>query len=170
MSDMTMQVISSRGYSAYEIAVQHGYTGTEEEWVSSLAAEDMKVCGQSANASRNIELNATHIPVGGESSTTVGDKLTELSGRVKDWTVSLSAADWSGSAPYTQDVSVTGVLESDNPIVDIDLSSATSSNVDSLLENWGKVHYISTSNGSISAVCLASKPTVNMTVRLKVIR
>jgi hypothetical protein len=25
-----------RGYSAYEIAVQHGYTGTEEEWIASL--------------------------------------------------------------------------------------------------------------------------------------
>ena len=25
-----------RGYSAYEIAVQHGYTGTEEEWLASL--------------------------------------------------------------------------------------------------------------------------------------
>ena len=29
-----------RGYSAYEIAVQHGYTGTEEEWLSSLHGED----------------------------------------------------------------------------------------------------------------------------------
>lgn len=29
-----------RGYSAYEIAVQHGYTGTEEEWLASLQGED----------------------------------------------------------------------------------------------------------------------------------
>ena len=29
-----------RGYSAYEIAVQHGYTGTEEEWLASLHGED----------------------------------------------------------------------------------------------------------------------------------
>ena len=25
-----------RGYSAYEIAVEHGYEGTEEEWLASL--------------------------------------------------------------------------------------------------------------------------------------
>ena len=29
-----------RGYSAYEIAVQHGYTGTEEEWLVSLHGAD----------------------------------------------------------------------------------------------------------------------------------
>lgn len=28
-----------RGYSAYEIAVQHGYTGTEEEWLASIKGE-----------------------------------------------------------------------------------------------------------------------------------
>ena len=28
-----------RGYSAYEIAVQHGYTGTEEEWLASLKGD-----------------------------------------------------------------------------------------------------------------------------------
>lgn len=29
-----------RGYSAYEIAVQHGYVGTEEEWLASLHGVD----------------------------------------------------------------------------------------------------------------------------------
>ena len=28
------------GYSAYEIAVQNGYVGTEEEWVASLKGRD----------------------------------------------------------------------------------------------------------------------------------
>lgn len=29
-----------RGYSAYEIAVLHGFIGTEEEWLASLHGED----------------------------------------------------------------------------------------------------------------------------------
>lgn len=29
-----------RGYSAYEIAVQHGFVGTEQEWLASLQGED----------------------------------------------------------------------------------------------------------------------------------
>ena len=28
-----------RGYSAYEIAVEHGFVGTEEEWLASLAVD-----------------------------------------------------------------------------------------------------------------------------------
>lgn len=28
-----------RGYSAYEIAVQHGFQGTEEEWLESLSVD-----------------------------------------------------------------------------------------------------------------------------------
>lgn len=28
-----------RGYSAYEIAVQHGFVGTEEEWLASLVED-----------------------------------------------------------------------------------------------------------------------------------
>lgn len=30
-----------RGYSAYDLAVQHGFEGTEEEWLSSLAAKQI---------------------------------------------------------------------------------------------------------------------------------
>lgn len=30
-----------RGYSAYEIAVQHGFEGTEEEWLASLVSSGL---------------------------------------------------------------------------------------------------------------------------------
>lgn len=32
----TLYAAGARGYSAYEVAVQNGYTGTEEEWLASL--------------------------------------------------------------------------------------------------------------------------------------
>lgn len=31
-----LQLVETRGYSAYEVAVLNGYTGTEEEWLESL--------------------------------------------------------------------------------------------------------------------------------------
>ena len=34
-----MEVAGARGYSAYEVAVNNGYTGTEEEWLESLKGE-----------------------------------------------------------------------------------------------------------------------------------
>ena len=32
-----------KGKSAYEIAVQHGFIGTEEEWLNSLAGDDIHI-------------------------------------------------------------------------------------------------------------------------------
>lgn len=38
--DLTSDIlIPANGYSAYELALQHGYTGTEEEWLASLKGE-----------------------------------------------------------------------------------------------------------------------------------
>lgn len=34
-----LYVVGTRGYSAYEVAVLNGYTGTEEEWLASLQGE-----------------------------------------------------------------------------------------------------------------------------------
>ena len=34
-----LYIVGSRGYSAYEIAVQNGFVGTEEEWLESLKGE-----------------------------------------------------------------------------------------------------------------------------------
>ena len=43
MANLSAQIVMDmqkwRGYSAYEIAVQHGYEGTEEEWLASLKGE-----------------------------------------------------------------------------------------------------------------------------------
>lgn len=33
------KLVELRGYSAYEIAVQHGFEGTEEEWVNSMQVD-----------------------------------------------------------------------------------------------------------------------------------
>lgn len=38
-SDGHLYIVSPRGYSAYEIAVQNGFEGTEEEWLASLKGD-----------------------------------------------------------------------------------------------------------------------------------
>lgn len=51
-----------RGYSAYETAVQHGYTGTEEEWIVSLKGET-----GDTGATPNISVGTvTTLPAGEE--------------------------------------------------------------------------------------------------------
>lgn len=45
---------------------------------------------------------------------------------VSDYNASLLLSNWSSTAPYTQTVSVQGILATDTPIVDVVLSSTTS--------------------------------------------
>lgn len=47
-----------RGYSAYEIAVMHGFEGTEEEWLESLTKDATKQAEVSATAAAESEENA----------------------------------------------------------------------------------------------------------------
>lgn len=77
---------------------------------------------------------------------------------------------WTGSsAPYTQTVTITGITSSDTPIVDVILSSTTSTAL-SQLEAWGCVSKIETATDSITVTCLEDKPITAIPIQLKVVR
>jgi len=84
------------------------------------------------------------------------------------YTATLTAAGWTGSGPYTQTVTVTGIASTDEPIVDVSLSSDNATAA-AELEAWAMVSKITTSTNSITAVCLDDKPEVNLNIRLKVV-
>lgn len=59
---LTLNVESCRGFSAYELAVQHGFQGTEAEWLGGMVAEgNVTVNGQSKDVNGNITLAAQHL-------------------------------------------------------------------------------------------------------------
>lgn len=77
---------------------------------------------------------------------------------------------WSGSAaPYTQTVSVPGILSSDTPIVDINFSSIAYSNKEDVVTAWSSIYRITTSNNSIT-VYADEKTTTAVPIQLKVVR
>ena len=41
-----LYVAGTRGYSNYEIAVQHGYEGTEEEWLEKITQDEAEIVWQ----------------------------------------------------------------------------------------------------------------------------
>lgn len=84
------------------------------------------------------------------------------------YTATLTAAGWTGSGPYTQTVTVTGITSSDEPIVDVSLSDDNATAATEL-EAWSMVSKITTGTNSITAVCLEDKPTVNLNIRIKVV-
>lgn len=96
--------------------------------------------------------------------TTVADKADH-----QVFTATLSASGWGNTSPFRQTVTVSGILGTDNPIVDIvptnDLTKARNE-----LQSWGCVSTITTSDNLISVVCFDEKPTANMSIRMQVIR
>lgn len=73
---MKMALQTWRGYSAYEIAVENGFEGTQQQWLQSLRGSD----GQTTSVNGveqfegNIDLTGADVPVGPAD----GRKLSEI--------------------------------------------------------------------------------------------
>ena len=87
----------------------------------------------------------------------------------KYYTVILKASDWSSSAPYTQTISIEGIKDADNPIIDINMSDTTNNSAD-LLKAWMLVGRVATNNDSITAYCYEEKPEMDIIVSLMVVK
>ena len=125
--------------------------------VSNLSATvDSKA---SASALNNLSTTVSNL------STTVNTKADPP----KHFIGNLSASGWTSSKPYTQTVSISGILNTDRPKADIILSSTTATALNEI-ESWACVSKIIAGNNSITATCLDKKPTVNMSVQLEVLR
>lgn len=70
---------------------------------------------------------------------------------------------------YSQTISVSGILSTDNPIVDVVLDSEKELAL-SQLEAWGCVSKIETTNGSIAVTCFEDMPEIAIPIQLKVVR
>ena len=93
-------------------------------------------------------------------------------GNLKSVTVSLPASGWSGSAPYTQTVSVSGMTADwvpggalCKPVVNGDGSLNVAESM-AVLEQMSYVKFLETGNGTVKAYCPYVKPTRNIQLRL----
>lgn len=87
------------------------------------------------------------------------------------YTALFPSSGWSSSIPYTQTVNVEGILATDNPIVDIDMSNAMSEEDSALAtEEWNLVRRIATNDGSVTMYCYDEIPTMDINIILKVVR
>ena len=119
-------------------------------------------------------LNATRIDTDTEG-VTVQDALDTLDDRLSDkasvhrFTAVLEADEWSGSAPYTQTVSVTGMLDTDVPKMDVVLDDDLETRIEER-EAYGCISMIESDTDALIVTCDEGKPTVDLTVQLEVIR
>ena len=79
------------------------------------------------------------------------------------------SSGWSSSAPYTQTITVEGVLSTDYPFVDIDLSDV--SDAVSVIEGWKLVGRCTVSaDNNVIAYCYEEAPAVDIPIVFKVVR
>ena len=94
-SNLKMSLNDYRGLSAYEIAVEHGFEGTETEWLESLkgapgAPGDTITVNRKRAVDGNISVNGTDINLRAGESKTVAAAIEEIS---KSQTSGLTADD-----------------------------------------------------------------------------
>jgi hypothetical protein len=75
---------------------------------------------------------------------------------------------WSGSEPATKTVTVNGILDTDNPIIDVVMSGTFATDQERNSE-WSKIYRITTSNDSITLYAL-NTPSVSLPIQIKVVR
>jgi hypothetical protein len=97
--------------------------------------------------------------------TTLDAKATNV-----QYTSTLAATSWTGSsAPFTKDVTVSGILSTDVPILDIDFSGILYANVAATQTNWGKVYRAVTSANTITFYA-SEVPSADIPFIAKVVR
>ena len=72
---LEMQLNTYRGYSAYELAVKNGFSGTVEDWLESLKGMDGQTTSVNgvAQENGNVSLTGANIPVSASDSRTLAD-------------------------------------------------------------------------------------------------
>lgn len=84
-------------------------------------------------------------------------------------TATCTVANWAGTGPYTQELTVQGIVADSQPVIDYDFSGATTSNIDTLLDEYNKVNRFVTGTNKITAYCYGNKPTVDVPINILVV-
>lgn len=97
--------------------------------------------------------------------------LTEALGNkatMNTFTITLSSSGWSGdgtTTPYTQQISVSGILSTDNIFISIIPSSTYVTAIDQY-NQFQYISYTTPLNGAIKITCLIRKPTIALPIKV----
>lgn len=97
--------------------------------------------------------------------TAIDDVLADVTTGAK--TATLTANGWTGSAPYVQSVTITGLTDAKKAMAYPVYGSDTSANI-ALKEACGMVSFASREGSVLTFTCLEDKPTVNIPITVEV--
>lgn len=107
-----------------------------------------------------------------EDGTRLSAKLSNIVNKAETamYTGVFVANGWSGtSSPYTQTLTIPGMLVSDNPFADVNLEDV--SDAQGAIDGWALIGRVAVSeNDTVVGYCYEEKPTIDIPVFFKVVR
>lgn len=98
-NEIKLQLESWRGYSAYEVAVNNGFEGTEQDWLDSLKGRDggvSTVNGKAHDENGNVQLAGEDITVGANDNRTLKDVTEDVDKLTDTFEITDEAIDIGG--------------------------------------------------------------------------
>lgn len=170
-SNVTAGKIASSAVTAAKVAAN----AVETAKIKDSAVTTAKIATKAVTVDKIADLTITSNKLAADSVTT--PKIFEgavtaakiATGAVSTTYTATIGTTWTGSAaPYTQSVSVSGLLATDNPIVDI-VPSDTFATAEAQMEAYGNLYRMVAGNNTLT-VYATEKTTVAIPIQIKVVR
>lgn len=156
------------GPSVYDFALNAGFEGTEDEFGQMLIVKGLPQAGGTMGG--NIAMEGNRItdlatPVSGADAATKNyvDKKRSV------YTGVLTAAKWSGTGPFTQLLTISGIQDGDRPHIGLVFSGEIGADL-AMQKEAGKITYAKAQTDGILFTCLKQKPQSNISVQMEVLR
>lgn len=163
--------------SVYQLVLAEIHVGASATEITSDdivdKRSDVAVCGlvtavlggdTEMNLYQLIQTNANHIA---DNTNAIENGLANITTLLTPKSVTIPAANWSGSVPYTVSVNVSGVKSTDDYEIIGFTPSSTSSNNKTLKEQLGYITYGKTAQNQIAFTCVEKKPTVDLPIIIR---
>lgn len=138
---------------------QYDSSGTLQGYVYLLLADEPTEVGTALNKA-NLLSDATATALGLTGDPTVNDAFAKL---VHTTSITVTSSGWSSTAPYYNDVTVSGMTAAMNVDYALDPTGTT----EAIAEAYGYISSMETMAGKVRFRCNADKPTVNIPIVLK---
>lgn len=86
------------------------------------------------------------------------------------FTLTINDFDWSGTSPTTSVKMVTGILSTDRPLIDLDLSGITFANIEAIEAEYAKIYQVEATDANEITFYAKEALSESVTLNIKVVR